>query len=164
MKRTALFLMLALCVLSLVSAQGRDRRGQAWRQGSRHGHHNDYRGQGRHHRQGSQRPDTRNQPRPQIENVNVSGSLTLSRGMIAVEKDGITYLTFGLERFIGFIDGLKEGAQVTLEGIATVNPQNNSVKMLRVRKMTLNGKEYDLAGSFRNPASPTPQPRQRPNR
>jgi hypothetical protein len=82
--------------------------------------------------------------------------------MIAVEKDGITYLTFGLNRLVGFIDGLKEGAQVTLEGVSTVSPQDNRVRMLRVHKLTLNGKEYDLVRSFRNPASP--MPRQRPGR
>jgi hypothetical protein len=97
-----------------------------------------------------------------MESVNVSGTLTLAQGMIAVENAGITYLTFGLNRLVGFIDGLKEGAQVTLEGVATVNPQDSRVKMLRVHKMTLNGREYDLVNSFRNPA---PQvPRQRPGR
>jgi hypothetical protein len=82
--------------------------------------------------------------------------------MIAVQKDGITYLTSGLNRWVGFIDGLREGAQVTLEGVATVSPQDSRVKMLRVHKMTLNGKEYDLVSSFRNSASP--MPRQGPRR
>jgi hypothetical protein len=110
------------------------------------------------------RPEVRNlPPRMQMESVTVSGNLTLAQGMIAVEKDGITYLTRGLNRLVGFIDGLKEGAQVTLEGVATVNPQNNRVKMLRVHKMTLNGREYDLVSSFRNSASPMP-PRQGPRR
>jgi hypothetical protein len=97
-----------------------------------------------------------------MENVTVSGSLTIAQGMVAVEKDGITYLTFGLNRLVGFIDGLREGAQVTLEGVPTVSPQDNRVKMLRVHKLTLNGREYDLVNSFRNSAPP--MPRQRPRR
>jgi hypothetical protein len=106
-----------------------------------------------------QRPDARNLPRLQMESVTVSGALTISQGMIAVEKDGITYLTFGLNRLVGFIDGLREGAQVTLEGVATVNPQDNRVKMLRVHKMTLNGREYNLVNSFRDSASRMPRQR-----
>jgi hypothetical protein len=97
-----------------------------------------------------------------LESVTVSGNLTLAQGKIAVAKDGITYLTSGLNRWVGFIDGLKEGAQVTLEGVSTVSPQDNRVRTLRVHKMTLNGKEYDLVSSMRNPASPAP--RQRPGK
>jgi hypothetical protein len=92
-----------------------------------------------------------------MESVNVSGNLTIAQGRIALVKDGITYLTSGLNRWVGFVDGLKEGAQVTLEGVATVNPQDSRVKMLRVHKMTLNGKEYDLVNSLRNPALPVPR-------
>jgi hypothetical protein len=54
-------------------------------------------------------------------------------------------LSGALTRYIGFIDGLKEGAAVTLEGYALPSPQNNPVKFLHIQKMTLNGKDYDLA-------------------
>jgi len=65
--------------------------------------------------------------------------------MIAVIDKDTTYLARSLNRYTGFIDGLKEGAAVTLEGYALPSPQNNKVKILQVQKMTFNGKEYDLA-------------------
>ena len=82
--------------------------------------------------------------------------------MIALTAGEITYLTFGLNRFVGFIDGLKEGAQVTLEGSALPYPGSDTVKVLRVQKMTLNGKEYDLAPLGGNPFWDSP-PRQKKN-
>jgi hypothetical protein len=77
--------------------------------------------------------------------TSVSGNFTVAQGMIAVTSNDTTYLVRGLNRFIGFIDGLKEGAAGTLEGYAQPYPQNEKIKFLLVRKMTLNGKEYDLA-------------------
>ena len=173
MKRTVLFLMLTLSVVSLISAQGRDRKGQGQGPNSRqneqfnnnrrqghfrqdHQQHRHYPAPG-HRAPGFDRAGPRAFSRVQTESANVSGNLTIARGAIAVENDGVTYLTFGLNRFVGFIDGLKEGAQVTLDGIAMTNPQNDKVKVLRVHKMTLNGKEYDLANSFRNSAHQTRQ-------
>jgi hypothetical protein len=94
------------------------------------------------------------------EDVKVSGNLAIQRGMIAVESDGITYLTGGLNRFVGFIDGLKEGARVTLEGWALPVPQDEKTKFVRVQKLTLDGKEYDLGmprHNFQNERSPRMQ-------
>jgi len=131
MKRIILFCMLALCALALVSAQGNNRRKQdafcgrpnfpAW---------------GRDYPRGVP---------PSPESVNVSGNLTIAQGMIAVIDKDTTYLARGLNRYTGFIDGLKEGAAVTLEGYALSSPKNDKVKLLHVEKMTLNGKDYDLA-------------------
>jgi len=169
MKRSVVFLALALCAVSLVSAQGRDKgRGPDSRQREQYknrgpgSHRQGFQRQGYQRQRNQRQGEFRNFPRLQAESASVSGSLTVSQGMIAVENEGITYLTFGLNRFVGFIDGLKEGAQVTLEGTATVNPKNDKVKVLRVRKMTLNGKDYDFSNSFRNPAPPTRQ--RQPNR
>ncbi|MDR3334681.1 MAG: hypothetical protein LBT13_07335 [Treponema sp.] len=79
------------------------------------------------------------------ETVTVTGNLTIAQGSIAVQNNDITYLAAGLHRFIGFIDGLKEGARVTLDGSAFTNPQNEKIKFLLVSKLTINGKAYDLA-------------------
>jgi hypothetical protein len=46
----------------------------------------------------------------------------LVNGMIAVQSGGKTYYVGGLNRLIGFIDGLKEGASVKLEGYAFALP------------------------------------------
>jgi hypothetical protein len=88
----------------------------------------------------------RNQtPPPSTENVTVNGNLTIAQGMIAVVSGDTTWLVRGLDRYVGFIDGLKEGAQVTLEGYAMPSPRNDKFKLLQAQKMTLNGKDYELA-------------------
>jgi hypothetical protein len=130
MKRTILFLLLAFCAIALISAQGNNRRGPGF---PPDGQCSPSWGRGEH----------RNYP--QQENVTVSGKLNISQGMIAITSGGVTYLTGGLSRFVGFIDGLREGAEVTLEGYALPVRRDNKVKLLQVQKMTLNGNEYDLA-------------------
>lgn len=80
---------------------------------------------------------------PAFETVTVSGSLTIAQGSIAVKDGGTVYIVGGLHRFVGFIEGLKEGAQVKLEGRTAANSPD-STKFLMADKMTLNGKEYEL--------------------
>jgi hypothetical protein len=74
----------------------------------------------------------------------VTGKLPIVQGMIAVVSGDPTWLGRGLNRYVGFIDGLKEGAQVTLEGYAMPSPRNDKIKSLQAQKMTLNGKDYEL--------------------
>jgi hypothetical protein len=83
------------------------------------------------------------------ETVTVNGTLQLVEGRIAVVADGKTYYTAGLQRLIGFVDGLKEGASVRLEGSATAVPLNSNAKFLWVTKLTFNGKTYDFPGTAR---------------
>ncbi|GHV92536.1 hypothetical protein AGMMS50268_30390 [Spirochaetia bacterium] len=78
------------------------------------------------------------------EAVTINGTLRLVEGRIAVVADGKTYYTTGLQRLIGFVDGLKEGAVVRLEGSATAVPLNSNAKFLRVTRLTFNGKTYDF--------------------
>ena len=94
--------------------------------------------------------------RPQMnsEAANVSGKLTLEQGMIAIVNDTVTYYVMGLGRYTGFIDGLKEGAQVTLEGRAMTNPRDAKIKILHPNKLTINGKEYEI-GRQRQPRAST---------
>ncbi|MCL2128550.1 MAG: hypothetical protein FWH38_09865 [Treponema sp.] len=145
MKRTVLFFTLAFCVLALASAQGNDR----W---------------GRRRNQGEPPRNSREQGSPRdfgrkAESASVSGDLTLVRGMAAVDSGGVTYIAGGLMRFAGFIDGLKEGAAVTLEGMALPLRKIDNVKVLFVQKMTLNGKDYDLGRSVMpNSMPPTKHP------
>ncbi|GHT62293.1 hypothetical protein FACS1894109_21120 [Spirochaetia bacterium] len=85
------------------------------------------------------------------EAVTINGTLQLVEGRIAVVADGKTYYTSGIQRLIGFIDGLKEGATVRLEGSASAVPLNSNAKFLRITKLTFNGKTYDFpdtAGGF----------------
>ena len=81
---------------------------------------------------------------PPSEEVTVSGNLTVANGMPAIKSDDTTYLVFGINRLSGFIDGLKEGAQVTVDGTAMSNPRDDTLKFLRPSNLNLNGKDYDL--------------------
>jgi hypothetical protein len=75
----------------------------------------------------------------------ISGNLGISRGMLSLESGGSRYYVMGLNRFIGFIDGLKEGAAVSLTGYAFESPRLSGSKVFRVTELRLNGKSYDLA-------------------
>jgi hypothetical protein len=90
-----------------------------------------------------QRGDRREWPAP--EKVSLSGKLGLSRGFITLESGDTRYYAAGLERWVGFIDGLKVGADVSVEGYVFSVPQNEEIKMLRVTKLRLGGQDYELS-------------------
>ena len=95
-------------------------------------------------------------PRNQTpEKITLSGSLGLSRGRIVLESGGNTYYIAGLDRLTGFVEGLKEGASVSLEGWAFPLPRSEAEQeqIFRATKLSLNGKDYELAGQER-PAFP----------
>ena len=82
---------------------------------------------------------------PAAETVTVSGSLIVAHGLPALKSGEVTYLLGGINRLVGFIDGLKEGAEITIEGSAITRSNDNNLKLLRPTKLTLNGKDYDMA-------------------
>jgi hypothetical protein len=86
--------------------------------------------------------------------VTISGTMVVANGMPALKSGDVTYYISGISRLIGFIDGLKEGAQVTFEGVATASPNNQNIKFLRATKLTINGKVYELSP----PEIPLPAP------
>jgi len=154
MKRIILFFTLVFCAAALVVAQGNNCCGP-----------DRFYGGPRPYAWGQNSP--RNQtPRPSPESVSVSGNLTLAQGMIAVVSGDTTWLVRGLNRYVGFIDGLKEGATVTLEGYAMSSPRNDKTKLLQAQKMTLNGKDYELGRQWqqqdrqRQDVKPGPMQRQ----
>jgi len=78
----------------------------------------------------------------------ISGTLGLSNGRISVVSGNITYYVRGLGRFVGFIDGLKEGAQVSLEGYASApRVEGRSARLFNPVKLTLNGKDYEVGSA-----------------
>lgn len=80
----------------------------------------------------------------------IKGTLGLSAGRISVVSGNITYYVRGLERFVGFIDGLKEGAQVSLDGYASApRVEGQKDRLFYPVTLTLNGKNYEVG-------SPTP--------
>lgn len=82
------------------------------------------------------------------EVIKVEGKLSLVNGMIALKEKDKTYYVGGLNRLIGFLDGLKENASVKLEGYAVAVPGAPEYQHLRVTKLTFAGKEYDLSNTF----------------
>jgi len=77
--------------------------------------------------------------------TSIRGTLGLSNGRVSVVSGNITYYVRGLERYVGFIDGLKEGAQVSLDGYATVpTVEGQTDRLFRAVKLTLNGKTYEV--------------------
>ncbi|MDR2807752.1 MAG: hypothetical protein LBB43_01950 [Spirochaetaceae bacterium] len=84
---------------------------------------------------------TRNTP----EKTTISGELKLVQGAIAIQKDGITYFISGLRQFIGFIEGLKEGAAVTLEGYAIPTIRQKTSVLFRATKLSIGAKDYELS-------------------
>ena len=82
---------------------------------------------------------------PPAEAAAVSGNLVVAHGMPAIRSGGTTYLVFGISRLTGFVDGLKEGAHVTIEGMSLVSQRDSNIKFLRPTTMTLDGRNYDLS-------------------
>ena len=87
--------------------------------------------------------DRRNRQAP--EPVTISGSMIVAHGGPALKSGDVTYYVSGINRLVGFVDGLKEGAQVTVEGVAVPVPRNEDVKLMRASKLIIGGKTYDLA-------------------
>jgi len=79
----------------------------------------------------------RNNRKQEVTKVTIDGILKLEKGVIAVASGDSVYYVPILNRYIGFIDGLKEGTKVTVEG-----SQFNDV--IRPVKVTINGKSYDF--------------------
>ena len=86
---------------------------------------------------------------PAAETVTVSGSLIVAHGMPAVRIGDTTYLVGRLSRLSGFIDGLREGAEVTIEGSAIASRRDTKLKFLNPTQLTLAGRSHDLT-----PAAP----------
>jgi hypothetical protein len=74
------------------------------------------------------------------ETVTVDGTLQLQNGDIVLVSGSNTYFVPMVTRYIGFIDGLKEGAAVSVQGY--IGGYNN---ILMPTSMTINGKSYDLS-------------------
>jgi hypothetical protein len=86
------------------------------------------------------------------EPVSVSGTLVLADGFIVLKSGDTLYYTGGLERLVGFIDGLKENAQVRLEGYdfsgnnarrTRDTVQAETRHFLRVTKLEIDGRSYE---------------------
>ena len=82
------------------------------------------------------------------QTTTISGTLGLSAGRISVVSGDITYYIRGLERYVGFIDGLYHGAAVSLEGYTlapTIEGQRD--RMFFPVTLTLSGRNYEVGSS-----------------
>jgi hypothetical protein len=79
------------------------------------------------------------------QTTTIRGTLTLSGGKISVTSGNIIYYVRGLQRFVGFIDGLKEGAQVSLDGyVSTPSIDGQKDRLFYPITLALNGKNYEV--------------------
>ena len=90
-------------------------------------------------------PRTAKEQKSDANSVKVDGVLKLEKGFVAVENADNVYLVPRLNRYIGFIADLREGAKVSVEGYEFKN-------MIRPTKVTIEGKSYDFMSWDRNQA------------
>jgi hypothetical protein len=90
----------------------------------------------------------------QKEPVSISGTLVVANGFIALKSGETIYYTSGLERLVGFVDGLKENAPVRLEGydFSRVNipktqsaSQTEATHFFRVTKLEIDSRSYEIS-------------------
>lgn len=84
-------------------------------------------------------------PLPAQEKISLEGKLELVSGRVAIKKDGNTYLVMIPNRLYGFVDGLKEGAAVKVEGLSHAVPGLDKTFGVRVESLELNGRKIDLS-------------------
>jgi hypothetical protein len=78
----------------------------------------------------------------------IEGKLSLVQGHPAVVVKDKTYFVQIPQMLYGFVDGLKEGATVKLEGYEMTVPYAPTSLFFDVTKLTLGTKSYDLTESF----------------
>jgi len=75
--------------------------------------------------------------------VTIEGTLKLERGSVAVESGDSVYYVPTLNRYIGFINDLREGTRVSVEGREFRN-------VIQPTKVTIGGRSYDFPASGPN--------------
>ena len=88
-------------------------------------------------------PQARGEGQREIPRVTVDGKLKLDKGLVAIESGGTVYHVPMLNRYIGFISGLREGTNVSVEGFQFRN-------MLQPAKVTIDGQTYNFARIMQN--------------
>ena len=81
-----------------------------------------------------------NWPSPAQE-ITVEGTLQFQNGQIVLDSGTSVYFVPAISRFVGFIDGLREGARVSVEGY-------NYGNSIHATKLTIAGRVYDFPDPF----------------
>jgi hypothetical protein len=86
--------------------------------------------------------------------VSVQGTLGLQNGVIILSSGDTVYFVPHLSPYAGFIDGLKEGAQVKVEG------RQMDGNYLMPSKIIVDGRDYNLSVNvmWPQPGPPRPEP------
>jgi len=122
LKRSVLLVLLAFGLVAMVSAHG-PKRAERPAPGSA----------------GPRNPGARAEIKP----VTVSGDIIIVRGSPAVKSGDVTYILNRSFSLFGLVDGLKEGAKVTIEGRTMGTRRDEKIMFLLPSKLTFNGKTYD---------------------
>jgi hypothetical protein len=85
----------------------------------------------------------------QAQGVKVSGKLELIDGAIGIRSSGKVHYVMRINRLIGFVKDLQEGAVVTVEGYERTLPYSNGASMLIATKLSFGGKDYELGNAGR---------------
>jgi hypothetical protein len=83
-------------------------------------------------------------PVVKAEEITLEGTLELVNARVAIKKDGKTYFVMIPSRLYGFVDGLKEGASVKVEGYSRELPALKDNFVVQVETLTLGDKTIDL--------------------
>ena len=85
----------------------------------------------------------------------IKGTLKISGNRFSVVIGNTTYSVRGLERLVGVVDGLKDGAQVSLEGYAIAQAtEGQRERVFNPVRLTINGKTYEVGSpGAGNPAA-----------
>ena len=85
------------------------------------------------------------QVQPAQDKTTIEGKLAIVQGHPAVVVKDKTYFVAMPQYLYGFVDGLKEGATVKLEGYETSVPYAPNSFFFRVAALTIGSKSYDLS-------------------
>ncbi|MDR0599512.1 MAG: hypothetical protein LBG84_05450 [Treponema sp.] len=83
-------------------------------------------------------------PPPAPAMTTVNGKLALVNGRVALQNGEDLYYVAGIQRLVGFVEGLKEGAQVSLEGYVRDSRWDAKAKVLLTAKLSIGNRSYDL--------------------
>ena len=116
-------------------------------------------GQGIRDDQGTGGTQRRTERQRSNDLVTIEGTLKLERGFVAVESGDSVYYVPMLNRYIGFINDLREGTRVSVEG-------RESRNVIQPTRVTIGGRTYDFPAAGPNPGygAPGSDRRQEPDR
>lgn len=76
--------------------------------------------------------------------VKLTGILQVVDGQIGLVANGTNYILSRLERLVGFVKEIQEGATVTVEGEAFAIPTQSDYSVLEIVKLSIGGKDYNF--------------------